>query len=87
MLTTEKVIDKPWVHTRDPYSRVAYFLTYGVLFLGFAAGAVKCYFDWNSILMIKGNLCPVLDEDFSSDEGVFGDNGKFFREVDMSGFG
>lgn len=45
---------------------------------------------------MKGNLCPVLDEDFlprpndgpeGVDGRVFGDNGIFFREVDMSGFG
>jgi hypothetical protein len=29
----------------------------------------------------------VLDEDFESADGIFGENGKFFREVDMSGFG
>jgi len=28
-----------------------------------------------------------MDENFDSDVGIFGDNGKFFREVDMSGFG
>ncbi|TEB25014.1 glycoside hydrolase family 16 protein [Coprinellus micaceus] len=36
---------------------------------------------------MTGNLCPVMDENFDSEDGIFGDNGKFFREVDMSGFG
>ena len=29
----------------------------------------------------------VLEENFDSEEGLFGDNGTFFREVDMSGLG
>ena len=28
-----------------------------------------------------------MDEDFDSADGILGENGKFFREVDMSGFG
>lgn len=73
--------------TRDPYSRLAYFITYAVMLLGIGAGAIRCYFGWKDVSLLSGNLCPVLDETFDSDVGVFGDNGKFFREVDMSGFG
>jgi hypothetical protein len=87
MLTPDTKLLKPWLSKKDPYERVAYILTILVMFLGAALGALKCWLDWESVSLIKGNLCPVLDEDFSSADGIFGDNGKFFREVDMSGFG
>lgn len=88
MLASSANLYKPWIETRDPYSRIAYFLTYGVVLLGIFGGAVRCYFAWTSVLLMKGNLCPVLMEDFSNgDADLFGENGKFFREVDMSGFG
>ncbi|KAK7452157.1 hypothetical protein VKT23_012263 [Stygiomarasmius scandens] len=86
-LVSGTVISKPWLESRDPYARYAYFVTYGVVLFGIAASAIKCYFDYISVPMITGNLCPVLDENFDSDEGIFGDNGIFMREVDMSGFG
>jgi hypothetical protein len=57
------------------------------MFLGIAAGAVRCFLGWRGVHVLKGNLCPVMDEQFNSEEGMFGENGKFFREVDMSGFG
>lgn len=87
MLTPEKAPEKPWLETRDPYNRVAYYLTYGVMLFGIAAGAIRCFLGWRSVHVLKGNLCSVMDENFNSEEGLFGDNGKFFREVDMSGFG
>ncbi|KAG6890189.1 hypothetical protein C0995_010894 [Termitomyces sp. Mi166 len=87
MLSSKGTLQKPWLEERDPYSRVAYFITYGVMLIGVACGAIRCYFGWKNVPLIKGNLCLVLDEEFGSEEGVFGDNGTFFREVDMSGFG
>ncbi|PPQ88363.1 hypothetical protein CVT25_002109 [Psilocybe cyanescens] len=87
MLAHTSSLSKPWLQKRDPYQRISYFLTYAFIFLGFAAGAVRCYFGWQDVRLLSGNLCPVLDETFESEDGVFGDNGKFFREVDMSGFG
>ena len=87
MLTPTSTLEKPWLTSRDPYHRFAYFITYGFMFLGIAAGVVRCYFGWMSVPLLSGNLCLVLEENFDSDEGLFGDNGTFFREVDMSGFG
>jgi hypothetical protein len=88
MLAKDIPLHKPWLESRDPFARLAYLLTYGVVVLGILAGAVRCYFGWKSVSLLKGNLCMVLDENFDSGEqGVFGENGKFFREVDMSGFG
>jgi len=87
MLASTSTLQKPWLTSRDPYHKLAYFITYGVMFLGIAAGAVRCYFGWTSVPLLSGNLCMVLDENFDTEEGLFGDNGTFFREVDMSGFG
>ncbi|KAJ8090341.1 hypothetical protein PM082_018937 [Marasmius tenuissimus] len=87
MLVDGPALQKPWMEKRDPYTRIAYFITYAVAFLGIAGSAIKCYFDYKNLPFITENLCPVLDESFDSPDGVFGDNGKFFREVDMSGFG
>lgn len=87
LLAAPDALHKPWVGTRDPYSRVAYLLTYAVLFIGIAAGAVRAYLAWHSVPLLTGNLCLVMDENFDSDQGVFGENGTFFREVDMSGLG
>jgi hypothetical protein len=78
---------KPWITSRDPYARVAYLLTWGMIFVGLAISGVKCWLDWSRAQLITGPLCKVLDEDFSSGNAVFGENGTFFREVDMSGFG
>lgn len=86
-LTPSTTLHKPWVGTRDPYSRIAYFITYAAMFLGIGAGVIRAYTGWHDVALLTGNLCPVMDEDFSSEDGVFGDNGLFLREVDMSGFG
>lgn len=88
MLTEGVPPVKPWLTNKDPYARIAYLVTYTMILIGIGAGAVRTYFDYKSIRLMPGNLCPVLDEDFSNGEdGLFGENGKFFREVDMSGFG
>ncbi|KAF8892034.1 concanavalin A-like lectin/glucanase domain-containing protein, partial [Mucidula mucida] len=87
MLVDATALHKPWLEKKDRRARVAYLLTYSFAFLGIAAAAIKCYFDWQSVSMMSGNLCRVLEENFDTDEGIFGDDGIFFREVDMSGFG
>ncbi|KAG6840780.1 hypothetical protein C0991_004385 [Blastosporella zonata] len=87
MLAAKGALEKPWIQERDPYSRIAYFITYGVMLIGIACGVVRCYTGWKDVPLITSNLCLVLDENFDSEATVFGDNGTFFREVDMSGFG
>ncbi|KAJ8517883.1 hypothetical protein ONZ45_g4983 [Pleurotus djamor] len=88
MLTEGVPPVKPWLESKDPYSRIAYIVTYAMILIGVGASIVRVYFDFNSVRLMPGNLCPVVDEDFSNgEEGIFGDDGLFFREVDMSGFG
>ena len=87
MLSARGPVEKPWITTRDPSARIAYFLTYGMMLLGVAASAIRCWFSWRDTPMLPANLCLVMDENFDSADGIFGENGKFFREVDMSGFG
>ena len=87
MITSSSTLEKSWLTSRDPYHKLAYFITYGVMFLGIAAAVVRCYFGWMSVPLLSRNLCMVLEENFDSEEGLFGDNGTFFREVDMSGLG
>ncbi|KAF5364842.1 hypothetical protein D9757_011280 [Collybiopsis confluens] len=85
MLTSSP--QKPWITSRDPYKTVSYFITYGMVVVGVAVSFIKCFLDYRNVPLIHGNLCMVLDEDFSNSDRVFGDNGTFLREVDMSGFG
>ncbi|KAJ7510963.1 glycoside hydrolase family 16 protein [Mycena galericulata] len=57
--------------------------------MGLAAGAARIYIGWAGVLLLQGNLCPVMLEDFSTatTDSLFADGGPFFREVDASGFG
>lgn len=88
LLDDPSTIEKPWVKKKDPYARIAYFITYGVAFLGLVASGIRCYFGYKSVPMLKGNLCMVLDEKFNSDtDTVFGSGGNWFHEVELGGFG
>lgn len=87
MLTHDTVIPKPWTSRPEPYQRFSYFLTYAMIVLGFMLSGVRVFLGWRDVRLLKGNLCLVMDENFDSDAGIFGDNGTFFREVEMSGFG
>ncbi|PPQ99378.1 hypothetical protein CVT24_009208 [Panaeolus cyanescens] len=87
MLAEGTVLEKPWAEKRDPATRWAYIITYGAILIGVIGGAARCFFGFLDVPTLSGNLCVVMDENFDSPDGVFGENGKFFREVDMSGFG
>lgn len=88
LLDDPSTIDKPWIKNKDPYARVAYFLTYGVAFLGIVASAIRCYFGYKSVPVLSRNLCMVLDEQFDTDtDTVFGSGGNWFREIELGGFG
>lgn len=88
LLEDTSILEKPWLKKKDPYSRIAYLLTYAAAFLGVIASAVRCYLGYKSVQLISGNLCMVLDEDFNSDTNtVFGSGGKWFREIELGGYG
>ena len=88
MLSEDAPPEKPWITHRDPYARIAYLVTYGMILIGVIGGAIKCFISWNDVLLLpESNLCVVLNENFDSPDAVFGANGTFVREVDMSGFG
>lgn len=88
MLSDDAPPEKPWITHRDPYTRIAYLVTYAMILLGVIGGGIKCFLSWNSVLLLpESNLCLVLNENFDNPAAVFGNNGTFFREVDMSGFG
>jgi beta-glucanase (GH16 family) len=87
MLSSSAPIAKPWLTDRDPMARIAYALTYAVAFIGVATSVIRCYTGYKGVPMLRQNLCVVMDEQFDSEDGVFGDNGTWFREVEMSGFG
>ena len=88
MLSEDTPLQKSWLKERDPYARIAYLVTYCMVLLGVIGGAVRCFFGWRGVQLLENNnLCLVLNENFDSPDSVFGTNGTFFREVDMSGFG
>jgi len=88
MLSDDAPPEKPWITHRDPYTRIAYLVTYAMILLGVIGGGIKCFLSWNGVLLLpESNLCLVLNENFDNPAAVFGNNGTFFREVDMSGFG
>jgi hypothetical protein len=62
-------------------------LTYAVICVGLAGGIVQCYFNYVHAQLDKKPLCLVMEENFDSEDSVFGQNGSFSREVNMDGFG
>jgi len=87
MVTNQSVLSKPWTQTRNPRASIAYLLTYAVILIGFAGGIVQCYFSYANAQLDKRPLCLVMEENFDSEDSVFGENGSFNREVNMDGFG
>ncbi|RDB22986.1 Beta-1,3-glucan-binding protein [Hypsizygus marmoreus] len=87
MLSEKNPMLKPWNDVKNPRATFSYYLTYAILFIGAAAGAVRCYFGYKGVRMDKKPLCLVFEENFDNPETVFGEGGSFFREVNMDGFG
>jgi hypothetical protein len=88
MLPIGTSLSKPWFDSkvRDPYTRISYYITYCVAFLGIIGSGLRCYFGYKDVPMIKGNLCLLLDENFDNTD-IFGNGGNWFQEVDLSGYG
>lgn len=87
MMADPNNIPKPWTDKPNPRAKIAYFLTYAVIFIGLAGGIVQCYFNYAHAQLDRKPLCLVMEENFDSEEAVFGENGSFNREVNMDGFG
>ncbi|TFK36442.1 ectomycorrhiza-upregulated GH16 glucan endo-1,3-beta-glucosidase precursor [Crucibulum laeve] len=86
-LPDDKPMEKPWNDKPNPRARFAYFLTYFVICLGLTGGVLQSYFTYKNVPLDRSPLCLVLDENFDNPDTVFGENGSFFREVNMDGFG
>jgi hypothetical protein len=85
MLSATGPISKTWLDDkkRDPYQWIAYFLTYFVILIGFVLSGVLCVLGWNSVPIMKDNLCLVMEDNF--DGSQLSQN--WLREVQMDGFG
>jgi hypothetical protein len=87
MIEDRSNIPKPWISKPNPRARIAYLLTYAVVFVGLAGGIIQCYFNYANAQLDRQPLCLVMEENFDSEDSVFGENGSFNREVNMDGFG
>lgn len=87
MLADGTEVPKPWTEKKNPRATFSYWIVYFIVFIGIAGGAVQCYFTYIRVPLDRQPLCIVLDENFDNEDTVFGDNGTFFREVNMDGFG
>jgi hypothetical protein len=76
--------DKPWLNgQRGDRSRLSWWVTALMWFIGLGAGAVKVYFDYKSIhLLADSQLCPVFVENFDSLN-----LNDWTPDVQLSGFG
>ncbi|KAJ7723832.1 glycoside hydrolase family 16 protein [Mycena maculata] len=85
-------VDKPWTKKPNPRARISYWLTWCLLFVGLALGALQSYLTYRNVRIDRQPLCLVFEDDFNEgdDANVFGSGttpGRFMREVDLSGFG
>lgn len=78
--------EKPWLATKPSGRiRLSWWLTLLCFILGVGGGAVVCYFGWTDVRMLQdADLCPVLNEDFSS--GSLNTN-TWNTDVELGGFG
>ncbi|THG92578.1 hypothetical protein EW145_g8668, partial [Phellinidium pouzarii] len=76
------VSEKPWIKQRDKWERASWWTTFLIMWIGVAAGAVICFFGFTNVQKITSNLCPVLDDDFST----FNTN-NWALDVELGGFG
>ncbi|KAJ7909649.1 glycoside hydrolase family 16 protein [Mycena leptocephala] len=85
-------VPKPWTTNPNPRATFSYYLTWFLLILGCALGAVQSYFSYRNVRLDRAPLCLVFQDTFDSgdDLGVFGaqnGQGRWLREVEMGGFG
>ena len=82
----EKLTDrnKPWLKgQKGNHSRLSWWLTVAMWFIGLGLGALKVYLDYKSIYVIHDSqLCPVFTENFDSLN-----LNDWTRDVQLDGFG
>jgi len=86
-------LPKPWLAKPNPRAKISYYITWFMLFVGLALGAIQSYLTYVRVALDRQPLCLIFDEEFNEgDEGVFGtgiagDGGRWFKEVGVGGFG
>lgn len=76
--------DKPWLTAqKGDRSRLSWWVTVSMWFVGLGLGTLKVYFDYTSIHLIHDSqLCPVFTENFDSLN-----LNDWTPDVQLSGFG
>ncbi|KAG5636254.1 hypothetical protein H0H81_008633 [Sphagnurus paluster] len=91
MISPDTPVPRPWTAHPPARASIAYYLTYVVIVIGIALGALQTALEYKGVQLDRKPLCLVLEEDFSNPSTVFADasgkGGTFFREVGMDGFG
>ncbi|KAF8632762.1 hypothetical protein AX15_001700 [Amanita polypyramis BW_CC] len=87
LISADVPVSKPWLEKPRPRGKLAYFLTYAMIFVGLAGGVVQTYFRYAHAQLDRKPLCLVFEENFDNEDAVFGPNGTFQREVNLDGFG
>ncbi|KAH7103335.1 concanavalin A-like lectin/glucanase [Auriculariales sp. MPI-PUGE-AT-0066] len=76
-------IDKPWLERKERFAWAPRYLFLAMVFLGVAGAAAQIFFGYKSVPRL-GNVCLVLDEEFSGDKL---DTSVWTREVSLGGWG
>ncbi|OCB89589.1 putative member of glycoside hydrolase family GH16 [Sanghuangporus baumii] len=84
MLEPDAVIEKPWLMKPDRRARMAYWLTVLFSTFGIVASFLRTWYGAQTVQLLKGNLCMVLEDDF---DGNSIDTSKWSWDVAMDGFG
>ena len=84
MLEPGTVVEKPWLEKPSGRARASYWLTALLSTLGIAASFLRIWYGAKDVQLLKGNLCPVLEDDFDGDSI---DTSKWSWDVAMDGFG
>ncbi|KAH8107555.1 hypothetical protein DFH11DRAFT_1170417 [Phellopilus nigrolimitatus] len=74
--------EKPWVTQKEKWEGAAWWVTFCIMWVGVAVGAVLCFFGFRGVQKIEQNLCSVLDDDFSTF-----DTNTWHADVELGGFG
>jgi beta-glucanase (GH16 family) len=75
--------DKPWIAKRDGRGRISWWLTFLMLIVGAAIGALICFRAWNSVAVLSDDeLCSPWVENFDTL-----DTNTWFRDAELGGFG